>query len=223
MTTARALLEGETRPMYVEVFGPGQTMWKDKMAGEPGNLLDIVRGRGRHDGIAATMAAARAFLEGEHEAQRQLAAELAPHAEALCRRYLARGVKQDGQWRVCTVQDGKACSMTVELEGPARGTWKNEATGEQGNLFDIVHGRGDKHNDITVTMEAARAFLHGEHEARRQLAAELAPHAEVLCRRYLPDSVKLYAQYHRLTVQSDNEYSMTIELSGPNGGRGRTK
>ena len=70
--------------------------------------------------------------------------------------------------------------MTIELEGPARGTWKNEATGEQGNLFDIVHGRGDRHNDITVTMEAARAFLEGEHEARRQLAAELAPHAEVL-------------------------------------------
>ena len=215
MTAARALLEDETRPMYVEVIGPGQAMWKDKMAGEPGNLLNIVHIKEHCRTTAEAMAAARAFLEGEHEAQRQLAAELSPHAEAVCRRYLARGVKQDGQWRVRTVQDDKACSMTVELEGPARGTWKNEATGEQGNLFDIVHGRGDKHNDITVTMEAARAFLHGEHEARRQLAAELAPHAEVLCRRYLPDSVKLYRQWRVLTVQSENEYSMTVELKGP--------
>ena len=66
MTTARTLLEDETRPMYVEVFGPGQAMWKDKMAGEPGNLLNIVHIKEHCRTTAEAMAAARAFLEGAH-------------------------------------------------------------------------------------------------------------------------------------------------------------
>ena len=40
------------------------------------------------------MAEARAFLEGEYEARRQLAAALAPHAEAVCESYLPGGVKR---------------------------------------------------------------------------------------------------------------------------------
>ena len=140
-TLMRSLISKKAGPVRpIQLFGHGHDLWKDKLAGKPGDLLDIVLIREHCRTTAEAIAAGRAFLEGEikarlegkHEAQRQLNTELAPHAEALCRRYLARGVKQDGQWRVRTVQGENEYSMTVELEGPERGTWKNEATGEQG-------------------------------------------------------------------------------------------
>ena len=43
-------------------------------------------------------------------------------------------------------------------------------------------------------MAVGRDFLEGEREARRQLNAELAPHAEALCESYLPSGVKLHGR-----------------------------
>ena len=66
-------------------------------------------------------------------------ADLVRHAEAVCRRYLPQGVKQDGQWRARIDQGGRTDSVTVQLSGSARGTWKNETTGKQSNqLLDLV-------------------------------------------------------------------------------------
>ena len=103
------------------------------------------------------MAAGRAFLETQAEAQRQLDAKLEPHAEALCQSYLPWGVEQDGQWREERV--------TVELDGPARGTWKDEITGRQGGLLDLIRIDGKHFDNITAAMEAAHTFLHGEAQA----------------------------------------------------------
>ena len=101
------------------------------------------------------MAAGSAFLEAEREARRQLNAELAPHTEALCESYLPNGVKlQDGQWRT---ED-----LTVRLSGPLQGTWRNDITGRQGDLLDIIRIEGAHFDNMTRTMEAAHTFLHGE-------------------------------------------------------------
>ena len=153
------------------------------------------------------MAAARAFLEGEHEARRQLAAELAPHAEVLCRRYLPDSVKLYRQWRVLTVQSENEYSMTVELKGPARGTWKNKATGYQGDLLDLIRIDGKHHDGIAATMAAAHAFLETQAEVQRQLDAKLEPHAEALCQSYLPLGVEQDGQWR--------EEQVTVELEGP--------
>ena len=149
--------------MNVELSGPERGAWTLKATGGHGTLLDIV-----HKG----MTMARAFLEGEHEARRQLAAELSPHAEALCRRYLARGVKQDGQWRVRTVQDGEKHAMYVRLSGPAQGTWEDETAARRGDLLDIIrHTATD--GDVTKAMEAARAFLEAQLRQRHKTAQSL--------------------------------------------------
>ena len=104
------------------------------------------------------MAAGSAFLEAEHEARRQLNAQLAPHTEALCESYLPDGVKQqDGQWRT---ED-----LTVRLSGPLQGTWRNDMTGRQGDLLDIIRIEGKHDDDMTGTMAAAHTFLHGEAQA----------------------------------------------------------
>ena len=189
MESARALFTdgAQDRPMDIPLAGPGQAMWRDKLAGEPGNLFDLIRHSAGGE-ITQAIAAARAFLEAEVEARRQLAAALIPHTEALCRRCFPSGAEQDGQWPFRIRRGERAYSAAVQLSGPERGTWTDEATGEPGDLLDLIR-LADKHEHITEAMAAARAFLDGEQEARRQLNAELALHAEALYRRCLPDSI----------------------------------
>ena len=162
-----------SRPHYVDSRGPGQEMWRDKLAGKPGNLLDIIQAvecasKGRYVTEAEALAAGRAFIETQAEARHDLNAELARHAEVLCRRYFPKGVKRDGQWRVKrTVLDASDCSVSIQLSGAERGAWKNETTGEQSNqLFDLVYRTG-KHATITETMDAGRALIESQAEAER--------------------------------------------------------
>ena len=148
-------------------------MWRDKLAGKPGNLLDIIQAvecasKGQYVTKAEALAAGRAFIETQAEARRDLNADLARHAEVLCRRYFPKGVKRDGQWRVKrTVLDASDCSVSIQLSGAERGRWKNETTGEhRGQLFDLVYRTG-KHATITETMDAGRALIESQAEAER--------------------------------------------------------
>ena len=207
--TARALIKGETQeqPMYVHLLGPGKAMWQDRMAGKPGDLFDLICHAAGYGDKARGMAEARDFLEGEREARRQLAAALSPHAEALCRRYLPESVEVVRLPDVLTAR-GQKEFLTVRLSGPERGTWKDEATGRQGDLLDFIRIEGKHHDDLAATMAAGSAFLETEREARRQLNAQLAPHTEALCESYLPNGVK------RQDGQWRTE-DLTVRLSGP--------
>ena len=158
--TARALIKGETleRPMHVHLLGPGKAMWQDRLAGKPGDLFDLICHAAGYGDKARGMAAGSDFLEGEREARRALAAELAPHAEALCRRFLPESVEVVRLPDVLTVR-GQKESLTVRLSGPERGTWKDEVTGRQGDLLDLIRIEGKHHNDLAATMAAGSAFL----------------------------------------------------------------
>ena len=47
------------------------------------------------------------------------------------------------------------CSVTVQLSGPARGTWTNETTSKQGEqLLDLVYHTG-KYKTVRETLDAA--------------------------------------------------------------------
>ena len=88
------------------------------------------------------------------------------HAEAVCRRYLPQGVKQDGQWRARIDQGGHTDLVSVQLSGSARGTWKNETTGEQSNqLLDLVYRTG-KHKTVEEALDAA-------YELNRELSPKI--------------------------------------------------
>ena len=217
-------------------------MWRDRLAGTAGDLLDIIQAGGRYATEAEALAGGRAFIEAEAEAQHRLNADLVPHTEALCRRFLPKGVKRDGEWRAAhTLFDASDCSVSVQLSGLTRGAWKNATTGEQGEqLLDLVHRTGE-HLTITETMAAARALIETEVEAERE--AELqreaqaqrvsgqarhdfntaaAPWAEALCERYLPLGVKRDGHWHaRINIDEKNEYPLNIPLSGRWQGRWR--
>jgi hypothetical protein len=73
----------------------------------------------------------------------QLAHSLARAAEAVCRRYLSNGRRQGRYWLVGDVRNTPGRSMFVRLKGPesgrgAAGRWTDAASGEYGDLLDVI-------------------------------------------------------------------------------------
>lgn len=92
-----------------------------------------------------------------------LARRLARDAEAVCRYYLSHGRRQGRYWIVGDVQNTPGRSLYVRLHGPdfgpgAAGKWTDAATGEHGDLLDLIAlNRGlDRLGDI---LGEARSFL----------------------------------------------------------------
>src|SRR3984885_3408943 len=92
----------------------------------------------------------------------ELAHRLAREGEAVCRHYLSNGKREGRYWLVGDVHNSPGRSMFVRLQhspkGPA-GKWTDAATGEHGDLLDIIReslGLIDFHD---VTAEARR-FLN---------------------------------------------------------------
>ena len=93
----------------------------------------------------------------------ELAHRLAREAEAVCRHYLSNGRRQGRYWLVGDVQNTPGRSLFVRLTGPdagrgAAGKWTDAATGQHGDLLDLIRlNRGlDRLGDA---LGEARAFL----------------------------------------------------------------
>ncbi|MDD1523018.1 MULTISPECIES: DUF7146 domain-containing protein [Bradyrhizobium] len=91
----------------------------------------------------------------------ELARRLAHEAEAVCRHYLSNGKRAGRYWVVGDVRNTPGRSMFVRLQespkGPA-GKWTDAATGEHGDLLDIIReSRGLR--DFGEAAEEARRFL----------------------------------------------------------------
>jgi hypothetical protein len=67
-----------------------------------------------------------------------LAGRLAQNAEAVCRHYLSAGFRAGNYWVAGDVANSKGRSLYVHLAGPRRGKWTDAATGEYGDLLDLV-------------------------------------------------------------------------------------
>ncbi|BAI71782.1 hypothetical protein AZL_011440 [Azospirillum sp. B510] len=88
----------------------------------------------------------------------EMAQRLAREAEAVCRRYLPAGRREGCYWRIGDVQGTPGGSLYVHLYGIAAGKWADAATGEHGDLLDLIGAnRGlDRLRDV---LAEARAFL----------------------------------------------------------------
>src|SRR5438445_766257 len=136
----------------------------------------------------------------------ELAGRLAREAEAVCRHYLSNGKREGRYWLVGDVQNTPGRSLFVRLfespKGPA-GKWTDAATGEHGDLLDIIRERLGLRDFRDVANEARRflnlprpapelapnpvrpAVQRGSREAARRLFAISRPTEGTLVELYL--------------------------------------
>lgn len=141
------------------------------------------------------------------EKSHDLARRLADHAEAVCQHYLNAGRRQGNYWQVGDVRNTPGRSMFVRLrdslKGPA-GKWTDAATGEHGDLLDVIRESLGLVDFADVVEEARRFFSlphpepeptpkrhtgtsasSGSAEAARRLFAVSRPIAGTLVETYL--------------------------------------
>lgn len=92
-----------------------------------------------------------------------LAHRLAREAEAVCRQYLSNGRRVGRYWIVGDVHNTPGRSLYVRLFGPesgkgAAGKWTDSATGEHGDLLDVIRERLGL-IDFRDVADEARRFL----------------------------------------------------------------
>ena len=88
-----------------------------------------------------------------------VAAALGARAEEVCRRYLPRGRKSGRYWIAGDIRGARGRSLFVRLAPPGTpGKWTDAATGEHGDLLDLIRlasGAGS----LRAALAEARAFL----------------------------------------------------------------
>ncbi|MGE3366294.1 MAG: toprim domain-containing protein [Rhizobiaceae bacterium] len=114
----------------------------------------------------------------------KLARRLGEDAEAVCREYLSNGYRSGNHWIVGDVRNTSGRSMHVRLKpnakGPA-GKWVDEASGEHGDLLDVIRDSCGMVEFRDVADEARRFLALPRREparaAREPAAARGSPDA----------------------------------------------
>ncbi|WP_210405435.1 hypothetical protein [Rhodophyticola sp. CCM32] len=93
-----------------------------------------------------------------------IAQRLGRDTEAVCRHYLSNGRKQGNYWIVGDTDNAPGRSLYVRLTGPvsgkgAAGKWTDAATGEHGDLLDLITANL-KLSSLSDTLDEARRFLN---------------------------------------------------------------
>src|SRR5215475_7161848 len=91
----------------------------------------------------------------------ELAQRLARRTEAVCRYYLSNGHREGRYWVVGDVANTQGRSLYVRLYGPfygkgAAGKWTDAATGQHGDLLDLIALSCDLDRLADVLVEARR-------------------------------------------------------------------
>lgn len=87
-----------------------------------------------------------------------LARRLAERAEAVCRHYLPAGRREGAYWRVGDVEGAPGGSLYIRLRPPKSGKWSDAATGEHGDLLDLIAANQDLAT-LAEALAEARQFL----------------------------------------------------------------
>ena len=159
-----------------------------------------------------------------------LARRLGENAEAVCRHYLSNGRREGRYWLIGDVLNTPGRSLYVRLHGPeqgpgAPGKWTDAATGEHGDLLDLIAvNRGL--TELRGVLVEARAFLSlpkletarpppaptGSPEAARRLFAMSKPVQGTVAEVYLhrrgitaPVSPRVLRFHPRCWYRSDHD------------------
>jgi Toprim domain len=137
-----------------------------------------------------------------------LSRRLADNAEAVCRLYLPAGRREGAFWRVGDVRNASGRSLSVRLIATASGRgaagkWTDLASGEHGDLLDVIRERRGLTTFADV-LDEARVFLalprpqldstsnsrrdpdaYNRHKAVQRIIAETMPLAGPIAETYL--------------------------------------
>ena len=113
-------------------------------------------------------------MSGRHddaprETVTELARRLAHNAEAVCREYLCNGQRSGRYWHAGDVANTPGRSLYVRLAGERAGKWTDAATGEHGDLLDLI-ALARNLPSLKQTIAEARRFLDLPAEAPRENA-----------------------------------------------------
>lgn len=116
-----------------------------------------------------------------------LARRLGQRAEAVCRHYLFNGRRCGRYWLVGDVRNAPGRSLFVRLVGPetgrgAAGRWSDAATGEHGDLLDVIRSAHD-FVDFRDVADEARRFLSLPHPELQHADAAARPGSPKAARR----------------------------------------
>lgn len=92
---------------------------------------------------------------------KELSVNLAADAESFCRHFFPEGRKQGNYWQIADVSGAKGSSLTVRLKalgGRKAGSWTDYASGEFGDLIDLLHAN-QGHIKLSDTLNVCRSFL----------------------------------------------------------------
>lgn len=97
------------------------------------------------------------------DAASDLARRLADQAEAVCRHYLSKGRREGRYWLVGDIANTPGRSLYVRLQGVdgstgAAGKWTDAATGDHGDLLDLI-AANQRLINLRETLDEARRFL----------------------------------------------------------------
>jgi len=109
-----------------------------------------------------------------------LARRLAEQAETVCRHYLSNGRRSGSYWIVGDVRNTPGRSMFVRLKGPvsgkgAVGKWTDAATGEHGDLLDVIRESCGLGEFGDVLAEARRFLSLPRSERKPETKFPIAP------------------------------------------------
>lgn len=115
-----------------------------------------------------------------------LAQRLADNAEAVCRHYLSNGRRAGRYWMVGDVRNTPGRSLYVRLAGRtagagAAGHWTDAATGEHGDLVDLIQAACG-FETVGKAIDEARRFL-GIAQSRSQVPCPAPPGSSDAARR----------------------------------------
>src|SRR5918995_709757 len=87
----------------------------------------------------------------------EVARRLGKQAEAVCRYYLPNGRRQGRYWLIGDVAGTPGRSLYVRLTGSHAGKWTDAATGEHGDLLDLI--ALNRRLDFRAVLAEARSLL----------------------------------------------------------------
>jgi len=97
----------------------------------------------------------------KHVSVAEISADLGARAESFCRAYFADGYRQGDYWQVGDTSGAVGRSLVIRLhagDGRKAGGWTDYATGEFGDLIDLLHAKLGSRS-LHETLVEAQRFL----------------------------------------------------------------